>query len=47
MPADEQAVHLSGRQQPGRGGDAGFELSAEMQCVLTTPEESARALRAL
>ena len=32
---------------PRRGGDAGFELSTEMQCVLTTPEESARALRAL
>ncbi len=32
---------------PRRGGDAGFELSSEMQCVLTPPEECAEALRAL
>lgn len=32
---------------PRRGGDAGFELSTEMQCVLTPPEESAQVLRAL
>ncbi len=33
---------------PRRGGDAGFELSTEMQCVLTPPEESAqRAPRAV
>ena len=30
---------------PRRGGDAGFELSSEMQCVLTSPEEAARLLR--
>ncbi len=32
---------------PRRGGDAGFELSTEMQCVLTPPEESASVLRNL
>ncbi len=32
---------------PRRGGDAGFELSSEMQCVLTPPEESAAILRGL
>ncbi len=32
---------------PRRGGDAGFELTSGMQCVLTPPEESAAVLRDL
>jgi UDPglucose--hexose-1-phosphate uridylyltransferase len=31
---------------PRRGGDAGFELTSEMRCVLVPPEESAQVLRA-
>ena len=32
---------------PRRGGDAGFELTSGIQCVLTPPEESAAVLRDL